>query len=145
MITDDAFWALPGEDPLTVARTAGPTEALLTVSTTIPSLSALRLTGSEEDALLRRAWDLAAGTGAFTSGKRLSWRGFLFTLAGDGPATARAVLAALRGDASLRRMVWRVVGAEIGSDWRVAFDAVQARLPERTAAMWVRDQQLVEL
>jgi len=125
------FWTLPGEDALTSARALADQRdgAILTVSTTISSLSSLRLGSPDEDALLRRAWEVTVShLPRNVTGKRLNWRGFLFVLPGaaeDSRRTAGAVLHALREDPPLTRLAWRVVAAPIGTDWQAAFEAAQ--------------------
>lgn len=80
------------------------------------------------------------------TGKRLSWRDFLFVLPGAAESvrrTAGVVFHALREHPSLARLAWRVVATPIGADWQSAFEAAQPDAhpdlagPDVSVAAWV--------
>lgn len=148
MSAREPYWRLPGGEPFAAAKALAATGAagvFLTVSTSIPSLSALGLDSDGEDALLRRAWDLTADRlPSGTYGKRAHWRGFLYVLPGargDASDAARAILSALRADPLASRVAWQVVATPIRADWHAAHELAQpnrhAELGDGDLAVWV--------
>jgi hypothetical protein len=130
-----------------VLAASGQPGAILTVATSIPSLSALGLNSDAEDELLRRAWELAISRlPPDATGKRASWRSFLFVLPGSAELARNAgrdVFSALREDRQIARVAWRVIATPIGEDWQAAHELAQAdaheqlRPPDLNVAAWV--------